>query len=133
MNDNPDAETVFEFEIGKSMVSTTVFSLTNSKFTSIYYLVVTFIIIFLSIQIQVKTGANYKFDNSANLAYEADHVRDCLLEGRLESPKITLNETILIAELMETVRKQVGVSYEQDQRFSLGSVRTHIMDNYYKT
>ena len=29
MNDNPDAETVFEFEIGKSIVSTTAFLLTN--------------------------------------------------------------------------------------------------------
>ena len=31
MNDNPDAETVFEFEIGKSIVSTTVFSLASSN------------------------------------------------------------------------------------------------------
>ena len=35
MNDNPDAETVFEFEIGKSIVSTTVPSLTKTKFTSV--------------------------------------------------------------------------------------------------
>ena len=31
MNDKPDAETVFEFEIGKSIVSTTAFSLIISK------------------------------------------------------------------------------------------------------
>ena len=49
-----------------------------------------------------------------SIAYAADHVRDCILEGRLESPLITLKETILIAELMETVRKQVGVAYLQD-------------------
>ena len=65
-------------------------------------------------QYQTNTGVNYKFDNSANLACEADHVRDCLIKGHLESPKLTLQETLLIAELMETTRKQVGVSYPQD-------------------
>ena len=64
--------------------------------------------------LQEKTGISYKFTNSANFAYEADHVRDCVLEGRLESPKIALNETLLIAEIMERVRKEVGVSYLQD-------------------
>ena len=50
MNDNPDAETVFEFEIGKSIVSTTVPSLTKTKFTYlVWYLVVTSIIILSSI------------------------------------------------------------------------------------
>ena len=63
---------------------------------------------------KVKTGVNYTFENSANLAYEADHVRNCLLEGRLESLNISLDESLLIAELMESVRKQVGVSYHQD-------------------
>ena len=37
----------------------------------------------------------------------------CFL-GLLESPKLTLDETLTIAEIMEQMRKQVGVSYTQD-------------------
>ena len=53
-DDNPDAETVFEFEIGKSIVSTTAFSLIISKIyvsLLVWFLLVTFIIILPSIQI----------------------------------------------------------------------------------
>ena len=71
-------------------------------------------IAFLFYLFQNQTGVHYKFDNSSNLCHEAAHVRQCLLDGRMESPKLPLQETMLLAELMETVRKQVGVSYPQD-------------------
>lgn len=61
-------------------------------------------------------SAKYEFNflNSAGLAYEAMHVRECLIQGLKESPKIPHSESLLIAELLETIRKEVGVSYEQD-------------------
>ena len=39
-----------------------------------------------------------------------------LFLGLLESPLITLDETLVIAEIMETIRKQVGVVYPQDEQ-----------------
>ena len=56
----------------------------------------------------------FNFLNSAGLAYEAMHVRECLVQGLKESPKLPHQETLLIAELLETIRKEVGVSYQQD-------------------
>ena len=56
----------------------------------------------------------FNFHNSAGLRYEAQHVRECLQKGLKESPVLSLDETLLLAELMEEVRKQVGVEYPQD-------------------
>jgi len=56
----------------------------------------------------------YNFTNSGNLAYEAHHVRDCLLKGAKESPLLPLQESIALATIMETMRRQVGVTYPQD-------------------
>lgn len=56
----------------------------------------------------------FNFTNSIGLRYEAQHVRECLEKGLTESPVIPLDETLLLAELMEEVRKQVGVDYPQD-------------------
>jgi len=56
----------------------------------------------------------YNFANSANMAYESAHVRDCLNKGLKESPLLPLDETIVLARIMETVRRQIGVTYPQD-------------------
>ncbi len=56
----------------------------------------------------------FNFPNSAGLGYEAQHVRECLEKGLTESPLLPHSETLMIAELMETIRKQVGVKYDQD-------------------
>ena len=56
----------------------------------------------------------FNFHNSAGLGYEAQHVRECLQQGLKESPVVSLDETLLCTEIMETIRKQVGVHYEQD-------------------
>ena len=60
------------------------------------------------------TKLPFNFSNSAQLVYEAQHVRECLAAGLTESPKVTLDETLLVAEIMESIRKQVGVTYPQD-------------------
>ncbi|XP_046388285.1 trans-1,2-dihydrobenzene-1,2-diol dehydrogenase-like [Ischnura elegans] len=56
----------------------------------------------------------FNFMNSAGLRYEAMEVRRCLQQGLLESPKMTLNDSIKLASLMDEVRRQVGVVYPQD-------------------
>ena len=56
----------------------------------------------------------FNYTNSAGLRYEAQHLRECLQKGLAESPVISLDETLLLAELMEEIRKQVGVEYPQD-------------------
>ena len=64
----------------------------------------------------IPSGAKHSFTliNSANLSYEAKHVRDCLLAGKTESPLMSLDETLTIASIMEHVRRQIGVVYNQD-------------------
>jgi len=57
---------------------------------------------------------SFNFGNSQGMMYEAAEVRRCLKEGLLESPLVSLDETLLMAELMEDIRKQIGVVYEQD-------------------
>ena len=59
-------------------------------------------------------GKKFNFHNSAGLRFEAQHVRECLLKGLKESPVMSLEHTLTAAEIMEEVRKQVGVKYPQD-------------------
>ncbi|KAB0804934.1 hypothetical protein PPYR_01904 [Photinus pyralis] len=58
--------------------------------------------------------AKYNFLNSNGLAYEAEEVRHCLAQGLTESPKVTHAESLELAELMDTVRKAIGVYFPQD-------------------
>jgi len=55
-------------------------------------------------------GAQHKmnFWNSENFVHEASHVRECLLAGKTESPLMPLDETLLFAEIMENIRRQIG-------------------------
>jgi len=61
-----------------------------------------------------KAKYDYNFLNSSGLGFEAQHVRECLLKGFKQSPALYHSETLTIAELMEDVRKQIGVVYPQD-------------------
>ena len=51
----------------------------------------------------------FNFMNSAGLGFEAQHVRECLREGLKESPLVTPDESILVAEILEEIRKQIGL------------------------
>lgn len=57
-----------------------------------------------------------KFDNPffAGLAYEADEVRTCIRDGRIESPQMTHEDSIEVASLMDKVRAELGVVYDAD-------------------
>ncbi|XP_042892102.1 trans-1,2-dihydrobenzene-1,2-diol dehydrogenase-like [Penaeus japonicus] len=59
-------------------------------------------------------GGSFNFTHGQGMMYEAAEVRRCLHEGLLESPHIKLDETLILSEIMESVRKQVGVTYPQD-------------------
>ncbi|XP_075907697.1 trans-1,2-dihydrobenzene-1,2-diol dehydrogenase-like [Nelusetta ayraudi] len=56
------------------------------------------------------------FTNSTGLRYEADEVRRCLLKGLKESPRMPLADSLLLTEIMDEIRKQVGVVFSQDSQ-----------------
>ncbi|XP_061567223.1 dihydrodiol dehydrogenase, tandem duplicate 1 [Cololabis saira] len=56
------------------------------------------------------------FTNSTGLRYEAEEVRRCLLGGLKESPRMPLADSVLLTELMDEIRKQVGVVFGQDSQ-----------------
>lgn len=48
------------------------------------------------------------------MRYEADEVRKCIRAGKKESEYVTHSDSLLIARLMDEIRKQIGVKYAQD-------------------
>jgi len=54
------------------------------------------------------------FPGSPGMIYEVDHVNECILEGKKESELMTLKESLELAEVMEEIRKQIGVVYPAD-------------------
>lgn len=60
--------------------------------------------------------AKHKFNyiNSAGLRYEAAEVRACLKANKRESQKVTHAESLLIAEIEDELRRQIGVVYAVD-------------------
>ncbi|XP_045779857.1 trans-1,2-dihydrobenzene-1,2-diol dehydrogenase-like [Maniola jurtina] len=61
-----------------------------------------------------KSSLKYNFVNSAGLVYEALETARCIKEGLIESPRMSHQESLVLAKLMDTVRKQVGVHYDVD-------------------
>ncbi|XP_031424462.1 trans-1,2-dihydrobenzene-1,2-diol dehydrogenase [Clupea harengus] len=54
------------------------------------------------------------FTFSTGMRYEAEEVRQCLLKGLKECPRMTHADSALLAEIMDEARRQVGVTYSQD-------------------
>lgn len=54
------------------------------------------------------------FTNSTGLRYEAEEVRNCLLKGLTESPGMPWAHSSLLAEVIDEARRQLGVTYDQD-------------------
>ncbi|XP_027136829.1 trans-1,2-dihydrobenzene-1,2-diol dehydrogenase isoform X1 [Larimichthys crocea] len=54
------------------------------------------------------------FTNSTGMRYEAEEVRQCLLKGLKESAVMSHADSLLLAEVEDEVRRQVGVVYTQD-------------------
>ena len=55
---------------------------------------------------------DYNYFNSANLGFEAQHVRECLLNGLIESPAVKHEDSLNFAKILEEVRRQVGVKFD---------------------
>uniref|UniRef100_A0A8C8SV67 Trans-1,2-dihydrobenzene-1,2-diol dehydrogenase n=1 Tax=Pelusios castaneus TaxID=367368 RepID=A0A8C8SV67_9SAUR len=51
------------------------------------------------------------FSNGTGMRYEAQHVRECLLQGLKESPIMSLADSELVASILDEVRRQLGVTY----------------------
>ncbi|XP_042344919.1 trans-1,2-dihydrobenzene-1,2-diol dehydrogenase isoform X1 [Plectropomus leopardus] len=54
------------------------------------------------------------FLNSTGMRYEAEEVRQCLLKGLKESTVMSHADSLLLAEVEDEIRRQVGVVYSQD-------------------
>ncbi|XP_053174497.1 trans-1,2-dihydrobenzene-1,2-diol dehydrogenase [Scomber japonicus] len=54
------------------------------------------------------------FMNSTGMRYEAEEVRQCLLKGLKESAVMPHADSLLLAEVEDEIRRQVGVVYSQD-------------------
>lgn len=61
-----------------------------------------------------EAGMPLNFTNSTGLRYEAEEVRHCLLKGLKESPGMPWAHSILLAEVIDEARRQMGVTYDQD-------------------
>ncbi|XP_015187999.1 PREDICTED: trans-1,2-dihydrobenzene-1,2-diol dehydrogenase-like [Polistes dominula] len=64
-----------------------------------------------------KTNYKMNFKNSEGLYYEANAVRMCLQQGKIEHPLMTHETSILLAQLEDELRKQIGVTYPEDSTF----------------
>ncbi|CAK1602241.1 unnamed protein product [Parnassius mnemosyne] len=58
----------------------------------------------------------YNFGNSAGLVYEALEVARCIKEGLKESPRMSHQESLILAKLEDEVRKQLGVVFDVDSK-----------------
>uniref|UniRef100_A0A671VNL1 Trans-1,2-dihydrobenzene-1,2-diol dehydrogenase n=1 Tax=Sparus aurata TaxID=8175 RepID=A0A671VNL1_SPAAU len=56
------------------------------------------------------------FINSTGMRYEAEEVRQCLLKGLKESAVMSHADSLLLAEVEDEVRRQIGVVYSQDSQ-----------------
>ncbi|XP_045845112.1 trans-1,2-dihydrobenzene-1,2-diol dehydrogenase [Meles meles] len=56
-------------------------------------------------------GKELNFPNGAGMVYEANHVRECLRKGLKESPVMPLAESELLADILEEVRKAIGLTF----------------------
>ncbi|XP_038238187.1 trans-1,2-dihydrobenzene-1,2-diol dehydrogenase-like [Dermochelys coriacea] len=56
------------------------------------------------------------FSNGTGMRYEAQHVRECLLQGLKESPIMSLADSEQVASIMDKVRQQLGVTYSADKQ-----------------
>lgn len=73
-----------------------------------------------SFQLHRHDGASWSFDGTHpnGLQYEAAEVARCLDMGLPESPRMPLDESIAIVDLLDTIRHRIGVRYPNEHSFS---------------
>lgn len=57
----------------------------------------------------------FNLPNSEGLAYEAQHVADCVRSGLTVSPLVTPDLTLAVMRIMDTVRQQIGLHFSVDK------------------
>ncbi|XP_059051166.1 trans-1,2-dihydrobenzene-1,2-diol dehydrogenase-like [Achroia grisella] len=63
-----------------------------------------------------KSPIPYYFENSQGLVFEAIEVARCIKNGLIESPRMSHNESLVLAKLEDTIRAQLGVHYDVDDQ-----------------
>ncbi|KAB1278672.1 Trans-1; 2-dihydrobenzene-1; 2-diol dehydrogenase [Camelus dromedarius] len=61
------------------------------------------------------SGKEFSFTNGMGMNYEAKHVQESLQRGLKESPVIPLAQSELLADILEEVRKVIGITFPQDK------------------
>lgn len=53
-------------------------------------------------------------EGTHGLCYEADEVARCIRDGKLESPSMPWAETIIVMEIMDTIRRENGLWFPEE-------------------
>lgn len=64
-----------------------------------------------------KAKHHFNFPNSCGLRFEAEEVRKCIADGKLESTSVPHSESLRIARIQDEIRKQIGVQFPEDAQF----------------
>lgn len=59
-------------------------------------------------------NGTFNFENSSGLRFEARAVRQSLIEGKLECAQMPAKHSIIIANIQDEIRKQIGVDFDAD-------------------
>lgn len=57
----------------------------------------------------------YHYNHSSGLRYEQDHVYELLEQGKLESDVMSPQHTIEVSEMLDEIRRQLGVVFPHDK------------------
>lgn len=63
-----------------------------------------------------KKKYSLNFTNSQGLLYEVQHVEKCLAEKKHVSDLMPLTESLVLAETMDEIRRQIGVVYPSERK-----------------
>lgn len=58
-----------------------------------------------------ETVASFPSERQQSFKYQIQEVQDCISTGLLESPRMPLHETLTIAETMDSLRREWGITY----------------------
>ncbi|XP_014662222.1 PREDICTED: trans-1,2-dihydrobenzene-1,2-diol dehydrogenase-like isoform X2 [Priapulus caudatus] len=73
------------------------------------------------------TTKTTNYMNATGLAYEAQAVRKCLLEGKMQCNRVPHSETELIAKLLHQSRLELGVKFDQDKDKDITAHHTEVI------
>jgi len=64
----------------------------------------------------LKDDRFFNYAHSSGFRYEIDHVYDCLKKGMLESDVMPHSDTIEVVEMLDEIRRQLGVVFPHDKK-----------------